>query len=74
VRLARTWRQQVGPVSFTLVKLPYGARQVRITFWGKNEVRDLRLHCRYLSGADREDWAMAEDLLDDPDLTARADS
>jgi hypothetical protein len=70
--IARTWRWQVGPLSFTLVKLPYGFRQVRLTHWGNNAVRDLKLRGRYSKTTDVEGRAMAEDLMDDPDLTEKA--
>jgi hypothetical protein len=48
--ISRRWRLQVGPLAFTLVKLPYGARQVRVTFWAKNDVRDLRAALPVLVG------------------------
>jgi hypothetical protein len=34
-------------------------------------VRELKLRARYTSTADIESRAMVEDLMDDPDLTAR---
>jgi hypothetical protein len=67
--ISRRWRWRVGPLSLSLVKLPYGFRQVRVMHWGKNAVRELKLRGRDTLTADIQSRAMAEDLMDDPDLT-----